>query len=84
MVYEPDPITVRRLARRVVAIEVQAIRDLSHVDISEELYDEFDELLGEDPSGEDCDALASAISADICAATIGALWPTEPEAAADV
>jgi hypothetical protein len=78
MPYQPHPALVRRLARKVVAIEAQAIRDLSLVDIGEELEGEFAAALGTDPADADWDALAEAVSDDICAATIGALWPTEP------
>lgn len=60
MPYQPDPILVRRLARKVISIEAQAIRDLSHVDIGEELEDEFTAVLGEIPPQADWDALAAA------------------------
>jgi hypothetical protein len=78
MTYQPDPATVRRLARKAIGIEAQAIRDLSLVDIGEELEDDFAKLLGPTWANEDWDALAEAISTDICAGQIGALWPSEP------
>ena len=80
MPYQPDPTLVRRLARKVIRIEAQAIRDLSLVDIGEELEDEFTAALGAQFADADWDALAEAVSNDICAGTIGAIWPTEPEA----
>lgn len=81
MPYQPDPATVRRLARKVISIEAQAIRDLSPVDIGEELEDELVAVLG-DAASPDWDALVDAVSKDICAGMIGALWPSEPDGGA--
>jgi hypothetical protein len=80
MPYQPDPAVVRECATRIIASEIDSIRDLGQADIGEMCEEEIvaiqEPLGGWDALGADkaADALIDAVRADIKAATISHSW----------
>lgn len=87
MPYQPDPTLVRQIAARIIASEIEDIRDLGMVDVREMCEDEVADVAEQADSDDDLEAaedvLIAAVRDDIKAATIAVSWP-DALAAADV
>lgn len=88
MTYEPNPTLVRQIAERIIASEIEEIRDLGRVDIAEMCEDEVSAVAAQTGPDDDLeeaeDALVDAVRDAIKAAVLVPSWPAPGAESSDV